>query len=85
LYIILVALMLCSCGNPFIPLKSDYSKVQKTFFSKYNLEDTWNKLLDVLVSTEIPIKTIGKSSRLLVSKTVNLVKDYSYELKVFLK
>ena len=62
-----------------IPLKSDYSKIEKTFVSKYNREETWSKLLDVLVQTETPLDIVDKSSGLLVSKQVDMSKLYTYE------
>jgi hypothetical protein len=75
----LISLILCSCGNPFIPLKSDYGKIDKTFVSRYDKETTWSKLLDILVQTETPLDIVDKSSGLLVSKPVDMTNYYTYE------
>jgi hypothetical protein len=77
---ITVAAMLQSCGQgSMIPLKSDYSKIQNTFYSDKSKDVVWNNIVELFSKNGIGIQLIDKSSGLIISNKTDYSKTATTE------
>jgi len=62
-----------------IPLKSDYSKIQNTFFLEKSKDIVWNNIIELFSKNGIGIQLIDKSSGLIISNKTDYSKTATTE------
>ena len=77
--LIAVSFLLQSCGSGIIPLKSDYSKVNNTFYTDMGKDKVWDNIVKLFSTNGLGISLIDKSSGLIISNKTDFLKDYTNE------
>lgn len=77
--LLFVALLLSGCATPALtPLKSNYEKPYMVEINR-PFDDVWSDVVDVLATKGLNIKTLDKSSGIVISEKVSFVGSITVE------
>lgn len=78
--IIVVSMLLQSCGPTITPLIRDYSKVHNTFYTDMPKDEVWGKIVELFSTNGIGISLIDKSSGLIISNKTDFITTTTTEM-----
>jgi len=68
-----------SCNNELIPLEQTYQDNPYEFSVSATKDEVWTKLVQLLTSKGLAIKTIDKSNGLITTDNISFLNSYSFE------
>ena len=72
---------MCSCSPSIthVPLKNDYDKIKKVYYSEKSKDDVWDMLVKLFARKGYGIKIIDKSSGLIVAENADFADQRTFE------
>ena len=73
--------LITSCNNKVVPLQQTYQDKPYQFSVAASKDQVWTRLIDVLTSKGLAIKTIDKNSGLITTDHTSFLSSYFFESK----
>ena len=77
--LIIVSILFIGCSMKTIPLKGKYPEQSTEYITNKSFDEVWDNVVDLFAKTGIPIKTIDKSSGIIVANKTNFQATFENE------
>ena len=76
---IIVSVLFIGCSMKTIPLKGRYPEQSTEYITNESFDKVWDRVIDLFAKYGIPIKTIDKSSGIIVANKSNFIATFENE------